>query len=669
MAARTERVDGDNKGGGSHQEDLGERQRRNHVVTACTVGEDLPPELQRIQYERSSRHDAQGAHERANPGHQTDGGPITEERANDVNQEKSQQNRRRGTSRSRDDAHPPLRIAGGIGPRTRRDFHERDEKHQGGDDIRRGPHPAEFRGERHNESWLEERTTFDKFSMQIRPTVRHRLFESGIEAWRLREKFSRTSYSITPDPMEMHPRVARPSHPGGLAARTSSERFGSCGRVLLLILMCGASSGCDSYVRRHVDQGDVHFKDRKYREAVAEYVKAVRFSSDDPHILRQLGLAHFNLGEPDDAFAYLSKAAALNPGDPEVRIGLGKIYLANRRPDEALREAKLVLAADSGNADALDLLAVAYLNQNDPANAIKAHRRLVERFPKSAERHFALGVSLMAGQQASEARRALETALTLAPEHFEAARMLVNLDLLEKRPDDALARVQKQIALAGRSAKLVLLLAEVQGARGNQAGAEEAYQEAIRLDPSHADASVALANFYVTSGRLDQALPVIESALKTEKSPAAYQLRGVIQQSKGDVQGARQSYEAALELNPRYVEAANNLAWLLSEKLGEHQKAFGIAQSAYQSMPNDPHIADTFGWIVFRLGDFKSAVTLLTASAEKLPNSPGIQYHLGMALLGSNDSTGARRALTRAVNSPTPFVEKDAAQKALAALK
>jgi tetratricopeptide (TPR) repeat protein len=429
------------------------------------------------------------------------------------------------------------------------------------------------------------------------------------------------------------------------------------------------SSGCDSYVRRHADQGDIYFKARKYREAVAEYVKAIRFSADNPHIVRQLGLAHFSLGEPRDAFAYLTKAELLEPGDPEVRISLGKIYLANQRPDEAVREAKLVLASDPRNVDALDVVASAYLVQNDPAKAIETFRRLVELFPRSAERHYALGVSLMAGQRNSDARRELETALALAPDHFEAVRLLVNLDLLEKRPDVALARVQKQIAVAGRTSKLVLLLASVQGARGNQASAVEAYQEAIRLDQGHTDASVALANFYLTGGKLDQALPVIESALKTEKSATAYQLRGIILQSMGDLQRARQSYEQALALNPRYVEAANNLAWLLSEKLGDNQKAFFIAETAYQSAPNDPHIADTFGWIVYRMGDVKRAVTLLTTSAEKLPNAPGIQYHLGMALLGTRDTTGARRALARALSLATPFVDKEAAQRVLSALK
>jgi hypothetical protein len=69
------------------------------------------------------------------------------------------------------------------------------------------------------------------------------------------------------------------------------------------------------------------------------------------------------------------------------------------------------------------------------------------------------------------------------------------------------------------------------------------------------------------------------------------------------------------------------------------------------------------------MGDVKRAVTLLTASAEKLPNAPGIQYHLGMALLGARDTVAARRALTRAVSSTAPFGEKEAAQRALSSLR
>src|SRR5207344_23866 len=107
--------------------------------------------------------------------------------------------------------------------------------------------------------------------------------------------------------------------------------------------------------------------------------------------------------------------------------------------------------------------------------------------------------------------------------------------------------------------------------------------------------------------------------------------------------------------------------WLLSEKLGDNRKAFFIAETAYQSAPTDPHIADTFGWIVYRMGDIKRAVTLLTASADKLPNAPGVQFHLGMALLGTRDTVGARRALTRAVNSAAQFADKEAAQRALSA--
>ena len=50
-------------------------------------------------------------------------------------------------------------------------------------------------------------------------------------------------------------------------------------------------------------------------------------------------------------------------------------------------------------------------------------------------------------------------------------------------------------------------------------------------------------------------------------------------------------------------------------------------------MPDDPHISDTLGWILYKRGVYQQATALLRESAAKRPESPEIQYHLGMASL------------------------------------
>src|SRR6185369_5139194 len=110
---------------------------------------------------------------------------------------------------------------------------------------------------------------------------------------------------------------------------------------------------------------------------------------------------------------------------------------------------------------------------------------------------------------------------------------------------------------------------------------------------------------------------------------------------RGNTIAARHAYQQALALNPTFAQAANNLAWLLSEKLGDVRSGYNAALTAYQASPDDPHIQDTFGWILYRIGDEKRAVTMLKSSAERLPGSPGVQYHFGMALLSQGDTAEA----------------------------
>lgn len=439
------------------------------------------------------------------------------------------------------------------------------------------------------------------------------------------------------------------------------------GRSGLLILVC--LMGCGRYVASHVESGDRYFKEGKYDEAVSEYVKASRFDAENEHVIRQLGLAYYQLGKYQDAFQLLSKAEQSKPSDRDVKLVVGQLYLKDHRPDQAIREAQAVLAAQPKDTAALQLLASAYLNQKDFTKAVETYGRLVELSPNAADAHSDLGVALMAARRLPEARKEFEAALSLAPDDVRAGTQIVNLDLLAGRTDDALAHIQKQIATAGRKPKLLLVMASVQASRGDVASAEKTYREAVSLDQGHTEARLALADFYVRAGNLGQAALTLDSAMAMEKTAQGYQLRGIIFQMKDSTKAARESYEKALALNPGYAEAANNLAWLLSEKLGESQSAYTAGLAAFNAAPDDFHIQDTFGWILYKAGDGKRAVEMLKSSAQGLPASPGVQYHLAMALLSQGDTVEARRALTNAVKSPVAFDDRAIAQKKLEAIR
>jgi Flp pilus assembly protein TadD len=144
--------------------------------------------------------------------------------------------------------------------------------------------------------------------------------------------------------------------------------------------------------------------------------------------------------------------------------------------------------------------------------------------------------------------------------------------------------------------------------------------------------------------------------------------QGVAYEQMGDKKRAKEDYEAALAVNPRYSDAANNLAMLLVNEDSTSGRALELAEMAKASSPDDPRISDTLGWVLYKRGDYNRAVGLFMEAAAKMPDEPTVAYHLGIARLKAGDAAGARDALNRALNSQSSFPEREAARKALASL-
>jgi Flp pilus assembly protein TadD len=142
-----------------------------------------------------------------------------------------------------------------------------------------------------------------------------------------------------------------------------------------------------------------------------------------------------------------------------------------------------------------------------------------------------------------------------------------------------------------------------------------------------------LGQLYARRGNNDQALAKLEEALRVNpQNLAALVLSGIMYERKGDFLKAQGSYEKALAVNPRFAPAANNLAYLLATRGGDTEKALQLAQTAKEAAPDELHISDTLGWILYNRGVYQRALALLKESAAKLPENPEVQYHLGWPL-------------------------------------
>ena len=135
---------------------------------------------------------------------------------------------------------------------------------------------------------------------------------------------------------------------------------------------------------------------------------------------------------------------------------------------------------------------------------------------------------------------------------------------------------------------------------------------------------------------------------------------------------AIQVYRNALDNNPRFWFAANNLAFLLSENATsptELEKALKMAQQAQQYRPGSPQILDTLGWIYYKMGDTNRAHGFVSKALAFAPDSPILNYHMGMVLYQDGKKDQAKEKLEKSLSEKNPFYGRQVAEKTLALLK
>jgi tetratricopeptide (TPR) repeat protein len=97
-----------------------------------------------------------------------------------------------------------------------------------------------------------------------------------------------------------------------------------------------------------------------------------------------------------------------------------------------------------------------------------------------------------------------------------------------------------------------------------------------------------------------------------------------------------------IELKPDNQNAYNALGYSFADRKVRLEEARTLIQKAVQLAPDDPFIADSLGWVEYRLGNTGEAMRILEDAYKRRPD-PEIGAHLGEVLW----ATGQRdRALT-----------------------
>ena len=177
------------------------------------------------------------------------------------------------------------------------------------------------------------------------------------------------------------------------------------------------------------------------------------------------------------------------------------------------------------------------------------------------------------------------------------------------------------------------------------------------------------------AGRQKSAQALVDILNKQMTKPGAFpsaQVLTTLAQAyfdAGDAANGEKTYKRVIDTFPRddnLAGACNNLAYAYANANMHLPEALALvnrALSLRHSQPGDDngYIRDTLGWVQFRMGNYKDAVSTLQGAVFDSPRQAESRYHLAMAYkaLGQTDAARVefRHAVQLSVGYAAPIKE------------
>jgi tetratricopeptide (TPR) repeat protein len=195
--------------------------------------------------------------------------------------------------------------------------------------------------------------------------------------------------------------------------------------------------------------------------------------------------------------------------------------------------------------------------------------------------------------------------------------------------------------------------------RGYLDQAEASFRQALRDDPSSAEALYGIGSVYLNQTKNTAAREAFERAVKLPANypdtlPDAWNNLGVIATRENRVEDSVQCFQQALQLNPHHLLSLDNLgnAYRLQKRWDEARK---VLESALESAPQDPEANYSLGMVFAQTDDTTKAYQYLQRALKSRPDYPEALNNLGVLYLVTQRRDAAVESLERCIRVAPGF--------------
>lgn len=154
-------------------------------------------------------------------------------------------------------------------------------------------------------------------------------------------------------------------------------------------------------------------------------------------------------------------------------------------------------------------------------------------------------------------------------------------------------------------------------------------EESIQIKPKDGDLYLILAALFEKENQLQKALEILKKGLDQNKEDIDLHFQvGAIYDKLENFDKMVIEMQEVLRLNPNHADALNYLGYSYADRGVRLEEALQLIQKAMTIKPDMGYITDSLGWVYFKLGDYRKAVTELEKANQLTPDDPIVTEHL-----------------------------------------
>jgi cellulose synthase operon protein C len=369
-------------------------------------------------------------------------------------------------------------------------------------------------------------------------------------------------------------------------------------------------------------------------------------STDRSNVRTMLALAQVasSQNKTEETIEWLRRAVQVNPKSLPPRLALGNAYLKLGDNQKALAEANALDRDFPNNPAAVETLGKTQAAMKQYGPAVASFNRLTALLPKSIQAMQLLARAQWSNKEYDAARATFQRALRLDGIGKNVVYLdLLNLEASQGKYDAAVAYANEMRSVSPDKALADTTIGDLYMGAKQWAKAASAY-EAARKQGFNPKIAVNLSRAYRNMGDTPKAVGVLQEWLKAKPKDIP------VRMAVADLHIATKNYASAvaeydfiMKQGNSSPAVLNNLSWALDRM--NSPRALATAERAFKAAPDQPDIADTYGWIVLRRQDKVKGLQILQKAAPKRPNDANMQYHLAVALHANGRGAEASRLL------------------------